>query len=62
VDGYRARLSPEILDDLRLAFEDDNEVVGAVAFPEKDLPRLDLPYLSVAPQKLDLVVCQRRKG
>jgi hypothetical protein len=41
VDGYRARLSPEILDDLRLTFEDDDEVVGAVAFPEKDLAGLD---------------------
>ena len=35
VDGYRARLSPEILDDLRLAFKDDNKIVGAIAFPEE---------------------------
>jgi hypothetical protein len=35
VDGYRARFSLEILDDLRLAFEDDDEVVGAIAFREE---------------------------
>jgi hypothetical protein len=51
-----------VLGDLHLAGEDDDEVVGAVAFSEKDLPGLDLPYLSVAPQELDLVICQRRKG
>jgi predicted N-acetyltransferase YhbS len=62
VNGYRLCLSLEVFDDLYLASEDDDEVVGAVAFSEKDLPGLDLPYLSVAPQELDLVICQRRKG
>jgi hypothetical protein len=31
VDAY----SLEVLDDLYLAFEDDDEVVGAIAFPKK---------------------------
>jgi hypothetical protein len=35
VDGYRARLSPEILDGLRLAFEDDNKIVGSDCLPRR---------------------------
>jgi hypothetical protein len=56
VDGYRARLPPEILDDLYLAFEDDNKVVGAIAFPEEWLPGLRLANFLVAIKERDSVV------
>ena len=57
---YRPRLAGEVVDHLHLAFEDDDEVVGGVARPEQDLPRLRLPRLPVAPEDLDLVFPQRR--
>ncbi len=58
MNGYRLRLSFEVVDYLYLAVENDDKVVGAVSLPEEDLPRRDLPYFSVAPQEFDLVVRQ----
>src|SRR5919202_5208975 len=62
MDRYRACLSGEVLDNLHLALKDDDEVIGAIALPEKNLPRLNLLHLSVVLEELDLIVRQCRKG
>ncbi len=62
MNGYRTRLSPEVIGDLYLAFEDDYEFVGAIPLPEEDLPCLRLANLPVALEVLYLVLRERREG